>query len=134
LVINGCSIGFAGGEGIKLLKGDKISISGNNFRTNTTNHISCAAAVGDVTIGSNFFDSSAAVSNSNPDTLLVGGLSYTVANLPSTAKAGSNVFASNCRVFNGTGTREGAGSGTGGLVTWNGSAWTVAGTNVAAAA
>lgn len=59
---------------------------------------------------------------------------YTVANLPKSAKAGALAYATNCRVFNGAGTREGAGNGTGGLVTWNGSKWVVAGTNVQAAA
>jgi hypothetical protein len=37
-------------------------------------------------------------------------------------------------VFNGAGVQEGAGSGTGGFVTYNGSAWKIAGTNVTAVA
>lgn len=60
--------------------------------------------------------------------------SYTVATLPAAGTAGTQVFASNARVFNGTGTLEAAGAGTGGLVTDNGSAWKIAGTNVTASA
>ena len=59
---------------------------------------------------------------------------YTVAALPAKAKVGDLAYASDCRVFNGAGTREGAGAGTGGLVTYNGSHWTVSGTNAVAAA
>ncbi len=58
---------------------------------------------------------------------------YTVASLPA-GSTGDTVFASNCRVFNGAGTQEGAGLGTGGLVTYNGTAWKIAGTNVTAVA
>ena len=59
---------------------------------------------------------------------------YTVATLPTKAKVGDLAYASDCRVYNGTGTREGAGAGTGGLVTYSGSVWRVIGTNVTAAA
>ncbi|MBR1122108.1 hypothetical protein JQ628_11330 [Bradyrhizobium lablabi] len=59
--------------------------------------------------------------------------SFTVAGLPA-GTAGSAVWCSNCRVFNGAGTQEGVGAGTGGLVTYNGSAWKIAGTNVTAIA
>lgn len=68
---------------------------------------------------------------------LAGGLflgSFTVAALPTGVAAGNTAFATNCRVFNGAGTQEGAGAGTGGLVTYNGSAWKIAGTNVTAVA
>lgn len=58
---------------------------------------------------------------------------YTVASLPA-GSTGDTVFASNCRVFNGAGVQEGAGAGTGGLVTYNGAAWKIAGTNVTAVA
>ena len=58
---------------------------------------------------------------------------YTVAALP-TGVAGSEAFASNCRMFNGAGVQEGAGAGTGGLVTHNGAVWKIAGTNVTAVA
>lgn len=61
--------------------------------------------------------------------------SFTVAMLPtSVAAAGDTVFASDCRMFNGAGVQEGAGAGTGGLVTFNGTAWKIAGTNVTAVA
>jgi hypothetical protein len=59
--------------------------------------------------------------------------SFTVATLP-TGATGKTVWASNCRVFNGAGTQEGASSGTGGFVTYNGTAWKIAGTNVTAIA
>jgi hypothetical protein len=59
--------------------------------------------------------------------------SYVVASLPA-GSAGDMAFASNCRVFNGAGTQEGAGAGTGGLVTHNGTAWKIPGTNVTAVA
>lgn len=68
---------------------------------------------------------------------LAGGLflgSFTVATLPTGVAAGNTAFATNCRVFNGVGTQEGAGAGTGGLVTYNGSAWKIAGTNITAVA
>lgn len=58
---------------------------------------------------------------------------YTVAALP-VGVAGSEAFASNCRVFNGAGVQEGAAAGTGGLVVHNGIAWKIAGTNVTAIA
>ena len=48
--------------------------------------------------------------------------------------AGDTAFASDCRAFNGAGTQEVAGSGTGAVVTYNGSAWKIAGTNVTAVA
>jgi hypothetical protein len=60
--------------------------------------------------------------------------SFTVGTLPAGSNAGDTVYASNCRVFNGGGTQEGAGAGTGGLVSYNGSAWKIAGTNVTAVA
>ncbi len=60
--------------------------------------------------------------------------SYTVTTLPAAGTAGRMVFASNCRMFNGVGLQEGTGAGTGGLVTDNGTAWKIAGTNVTAIA
>ncbi|MGY4295363.1 hypothetical protein ACVWXN_003458 [Bradyrhizobium sp. i1.4.4] len=66
----------------------------------------------------------------------IGGItpgSFTVATLP-TGVTGKTVWCSNCRVFNGAGTQEGAGVGTGGFVTYNGTAWKIAGTNVTAVA
>jgi hypothetical protein len=59
--------------------------------------------------------------------------SFTVATLPA-GVTGRMVWCSNCRVFNGAGVQEGAAAGTGGLVTYNGSAWKIAGTNVTAVA
>lgn len=58
---------------------------------------------------------------------------YTVATLPS-GTTGAIVYATNLRVFNGAGTQEGAGVGTGGSVEYNGSAWKIAGTNITAVA
>lgn len=56
--------------------------------------------------------------------------SYTVAGLPSSGvAAGTLAFASNGRMFDGAGSLEAAGAGTGGVVCWNGSDWKVAGTN-----
>lgn len=68
---------------------------------------------------------------------MTGGLfhgSFTVGTLPAGVAAGNTAYASNARVFNGTGTQEGAGAGTGGLVNYNGSAWKLAGTNTTAIA
>lgn len=59
---------------------------------------------------------------------------YTVATLPSSGTSGRVAYASNARVFNGTGTLEASGSGTGGLVTDTASTWRIAGTNVTASA
>jgi hypothetical protein len=60
--------------------------------------------------------------------------SYTVAALPTPGTAGRLAYASNLRVFNGAGTQEGAGLGTGGQVVDNGTNWKIAGTNVTAVA
>lgn len=50
-------------------------------------------------------------------------------------REGDVAFAKDCRVFDGAGTREGSGVGSGGMVTCNASgAWKIAGTNVTAAA
>jgi hypothetical protein len=58
---------------------------------------------------------------------------YTVAGLPSSGQQiGDLAFATDLRVFNGAGTQEGSGAGTGGVVSWNGSAWKIVGTNVTA--
>ena len=57
----------------------------------------------------------------------------TVATLPA-GKAGDTAYATDCRVFNGAGTQESGGAGTGGLVVHNGTAWKIAGTNVTAVA
>nr|WP_284701396.1 sialate O-acetylesterase [Rhodoplanes tepidamans] len=66
------------------------------------------------------------------DSLLVDR-PYTVATLPA-GVTGASVWCSDCRVFDGAGNREGVGAGTGGAVSWNGSAWVISGTNVVAAA
>ena len=55
--------------------------------------------------------------------------SFTVATLPTPGTQGRHAFASNGRMYNGTGTLEGAGAGTGGLVVDNGTAWKIVGTN-----
>ena len=47
---------------------------------------------------------------------------YTVATLPA-GVTGAIAFASDLRAYDGAGVRQGAGSGTGGYVTYNGSAW-----------
>lgn len=60
--------------------------------------------------------------------------SYTVATLPAPALAGRQVYCTNARMMTSGGSLEGAGAGTGGLVTDSGSAWRVAGTNITAAA
>lgn len=57
---------------------------------------------------------------------------YTVASLPTAGTAGRSAYATNLRVFNGAGTQEGAGTGTGGAVHDNGTNWKIAGTNVTA--
>ena len=59
---------------------------------------------------------------------------YTVAGLPAAGTQGRKAYASNLRVFNGAGTQEGAGLGTGGEVTDNGTAWKITGTNITAVA
>jgi hypothetical protein len=57
----------------------------------------------------------------------------TVAGLPA-GTTGMIAFATNLRVFNGAGVQEGAAAGTGGHVSYNGSAWKIMGTNVTAVA
>lgn len=48
-------------------------------------------------------------------------------------RPGEEAFASDCRMFNGTGTQEGLGAGTGGHVTCNlAGIWKITGTNIAA--
>lgn len=59
---------------------------------------------------------------------------YTVAELPPTARVGDQTYATDLCVFDGAGTQETTGNGTGGLVTYNGSNWVIAGTNVVASA
>lgn len=54
---------------------------------------------------------------------------YTVATLPTAGTASRMAWASNGRAYNGAGTLEAAGSGTGCLVTDTGTAWKIAGTN-----
>lgn len=54
---------------------------------------------------------------------------FTVATLPTAGLAGRMAYASNGRAYNGGGALEGSGAGTGTLVTDNGSAWKIAGTN-----
>ena len=58
----------------------------------------------------------------------------TVATLPTPGTAGRVAYASNCRVFDGAGTQEGAAAGTGSIVVDNGTAWKIAGTNITAIA
>lgn len=59
---------------------------------------------------------------------------FTVASLPDNARIGTRIYATDLRVFNGAGTQETAGNGTGGSVEWNGTAWKIVGTNVTAVA
>lgn len=60
--------------------------------------------------------------------------SFTVAALPA-GVTGQSVWASNCRAVNTTtGAQEGAGVGTGTIVTFNSTAWKIAGSNVTAVA
>lgn len=55
---------------------------------------------------------------------------FAVADLPSTGVvAGAVAYATDGRNYNGTGTLEGPGAGTGCLVSYNGSAWKIVGTN-----
>lgn len=59
---------------------------------------------------------------------------YTVGTLPA-GRAGDRAYATDLRVFNGAGTQESAGLGTGGLVTCNSAGiWKIAGTNITAIA
>jgi hypothetical protein len=60
---------------------------------------------------------------------LYNARSYTVAGLPTPGTVGRVAYASNGRAYNGAGTLEGAGAGTGVLVIDNGTIWKVAGTN-----
>lgn len=66
--------------------------------------------------------------------LIVEPQIYTVAALPVTVKIGSLAYVSDLRVFDGAGTQEGAGSGTGGHVTFTPAGWVITGTNIAAVA
>ncbi len=49
--------------------------------------------------------------------------SYTVSTLPTPGTPGRTAYASNLRCFNGAGTQQGSGAGTGGLVVDNGTHW-----------
>ena len=60
-------------------------------------------------------------------------VTYTVATLPA-GVAGGMAYASDARVFDGAGTLEGVGDGTGSRVFHNGTAWKIPGTNVTAVA
>ena len=60
--------------------------------------------------------------------------SFTVATLPAPGQTGRLVYCSNARMLSGFGQLEVAGSGSGGLVTDNGSAWKLAGTNLTVSA
>ena len=67
-----------------------------------------------------------------------GIATYTVAGLPA-GIAGAVAFATDCCAFTGAVSgnnmvRENTGAGTGALVTYNGTAWTIAGTKVTASA
>lgn len=65
---------------------------------------------------------------------LVASYTYQVAELPPSAERGDLAYATDLCVFDGAGTQETTGNGTGGLVTFNGTNWVVAGTNVVASA
>jgi hypothetical protein len=67
---------------------------------------------------------------------VLNGPPCTVANLPARANNGEIRYATDLCVFNGTGTQEATGHGTGGLVTYCSSTghWRVAGRNVIASA
>lgn len=86
-----------------------------------------------VTLATQGVDRLSATDNRISATVPYAFPSYTVAGLPAGA-TGDVAWASNCRVFNGAGVQEGAAAGTGGLVTYNGTAWKIAGTNVTAVA
>lgn len=58
----------------------------------------------------------------------------TVAELPTDAAQGETGYATNGRAFNGTGTLEGAGLGTGVSVEYNNTKWNITGTNVTVSA
>jgi hypothetical protein len=66
--------------------------------------------------------------------LVVEPQTYSVASLPATAKTGALSYATDLRVFDGAGTQETAGNGTGGHVTFTGAAWVITGTNITAVA
>lgn len=59
---------------------------------------------------------------------------YTVATLPTAGTAGRQAWATNGRALQSGGTLEASGSGTGCLVSDNGSAWRIAGTNITVSA
>ncbi|TDR88966.1 DUF2793 domain-containing protein [Enterovirga rhinocerotis] len=60
--------------------------------------------------------------------------SYTVSGLPAAGTVGRIAYAVNGRAFNGAGTQEAPGAGTGTLVTDDGTVWRIAGTSVAVSA
>lgn len=111
--------------------------AGMTLETTSIGSTSRAAAVkihpsGGVSIGATAIATDPGIGNLSVSSALQVG-SFTVATLPS-GVTGRTVFCSNCRVFNGAGTQEGAAAGTGGYVTFNGTAWKIAGTNVTAIA
>jgi len=108
--------------------------------SNTLNFAINTASVGTVTsTGLNAMAIGASTASTGAFTTLAASTSinlpvYTVAGLPAAGTMGRKAYASNLRVFNGAGTQEGAGLGTGGEVTDNGTAWKITGTNVTAVA
>jgi hypothetical protein len=87
---------------------------------------------GGVSVGATAIASDPGIGNLNVTNAIIPG-SFTVATLP-TGSTGKMVHCSNCRMFNGAGVQEGAGAGTGGLVSYNSAAWKIPGTNVTAVA
>lgn len=117
-----------------------VSVSGNSFYSagapNTPAITTQASWPSSCDIGQNFYYNTNIKWSLNGNTGVRTGIrveNYTVAGLPS-GVAGDLAFATNCRVFNGAGTQEGAGVGTGSLVSHNGTAWKIVGTNVTAVA
>lgn len=113
-----------------------VSAAGQELRFYTTPNTTVTAAFAGRFQSSGGFSVGNATDPGVGNINMIGGVkpgSFTVGTLP-TGATGLSVWCSNCRVFNGAGTQEGAAAGTGGLVNYNGTAWKIAGTNVTAIA
>lgn len=125
------NVAIGNGAGASILTGSNNTIIGANYHGSGNQTGTIVLATGDGTVRADYNNTTASTwTLSAPMT----NKTFTVSTLPAAGVAGRMAFATNCRMFNGLGVQELAGAGTGGLVTDNGTAWKIAGTNVTAIA
>lgn len=113
------------------------TITGKRFAVSNGANVRTGTGLGSLTYFPGSVAGTATEGGSYDTVMFTGGFlypSFTVAGLP-TGVTGLTVFATNARAVNTTtGAQEGAGVGTGSLVSYNGTAWKLVGSNVTAAA